>query len=700
MGDSYLADKAEHSAGWLRLNLERRSVWLLAFGVTLVASLGCSDPKVSEEHLRAAAPVRGHQAREEAADPALPLRALSLRVLQQTLASCMPVRNCSDQALHFGGLRRPFGYAVDRANRDVVILGFVDPARPRIRTEDFVVALRNSWRRFTARNGETSIYSYPGCDIRPTPKTMQQLRILEREIFASSTSEKTEQALTRWQRACESPQEVSVLGIPVDTAFGKVMVNADYAMKRLADGEDALGLPGMASVSDLAVARIQKGVRTNQPLKVGASMNRFWLAPGKLAYEKAEGIIFISSCPVQVRTHVSGTDAQGNVGDVDRSDPLAAEFARRFSMLYGKVAEQRPIYRDLASLFQMFALTQVLHHEHAEEQAGMDFLYLLDKYPLLETTVARQLPGRFAVKRFRHEQEIPGGTEILQLWLPSCGGVEMAIAPRDQDFLRNELLRSVRDRVLGARVIAPQIAWTVSAKGNLYLTGLKYSERLRAYNQPGRPLVVRVEDHGSEYRADVGQSRVLYEKDLDARKLMEKAAAQAAKQGTGRIYFVLKDFPAPKVTGFSETCQLHLKQTGSAIDMMVLNNIADTWLEPALFSPGVQFVGIQRAELVTEGRFRNLYRGLAKFRVWAGGALRTVSIAVLGRSVSSVDAFLEQIGAPFSLIDSLPISIIHYLDLARQEMRRTLGDVIRELQIQFEHVHWVDTRVPRAEALS
>ncbi|HVR10335.1 MAG TPA: DUF1598 domain-containing protein, partial [Thermoanaerobaculia bacterium] len=221
-------------------------------GLALAVALGCADAPAGGGAVQGASEPQadGRRAAVRTVDAALHLCTLSLRQLALDLEACVPAGSCAEPALAFGGLTRVLGYVIDRVHHDVVVYGLAEPGAARIRTEDFVVALRSSWHLYGSRRGDTFFYSDPGCDIRPTPDTMSELRDLGREVEAP-TAAAQEEALHRWQDTCQLPQRVSVLGVPVDSEFGRTMVAADYDMKRLADGTDPLAQPGMISVADL-----------------------------------------------------------------------------------------------------------------------------------------------------------------------------------------------------------------------------------------------------------------------------------------------------------------------------------------------------------------------------------------------------------------------------------------------------------------
>lgn len=676
-----------------------------ALALALGAGVGCSDRPVGRRPAGNSATRQApdRQVQGEAADQEPRLRAVSLRQLQRGLAICLPARSCSEVVLAFGGLTRVLGYAVDPPHQDVVVYGLAGRASPPIRTEDLVIALRSSWRQYAVRRGDVYVYSDPGCDIRPLPETMRRLQQLEPAIHAGATVAATDAAVYRWQEACESPQRVSVLGVPPDVAFARVMVTADYDMKRLADGTDDTGLPGMSSVADLSMAGMRAALRRHQRPAMGAQMNRFWLTAGEVSYEEADGVTWIPDCPVQVRTHQTGADVGGNLRDVAGNDPAAEDFAFRFSRLYSQVAELRPVYRQLANLFQLFALTQAMRFRQADSRAGLDLGYLLHVFPVAESRVARELPGRFAVKRFHSEQDVAGGREITQFWLPSCGGVEMGVEASAGQFRENPSLASLGKRVLDQRPAQPRVSWEVARDGKL--AALEHNQRLRRFNRPGSPLVVTVVDLGSEYRAYAGREYgEIYSGGLDAREVMSRAAAYSRDhQGTGTVYLELEHFQPPKAESFATTCQLEAREHGEGIKVRTLPDIVGTVAEQLLFTPGIRLLETRKAEMVSEGPRRGLYRGLASFMVRVRGALLKATITVIGRSALAVDGFLERIGAQFSLLDSLPLSVVDVLDLAWRELQRA-GFSPRDIELTFESerqkVHFVDAGWRRETAPS
>ena len=103
------------------------------------------------------------------------------------------------------------------------------------------------------QDGDTWYYSHPGCSIDPNPKVLQKLNEISDLISQQTSAKMKEQGIEAWHKVCRSPQQVRIMGIPFDTRFAHVMVQADYDMKKLADGSDTLDIKGFVSSADMTL---------------------------------------------------------------------------------------------------------------------------------------------------------------------------------------------------------------------------------------------------------------------------------------------------------------------------------------------------------------------------------------------------------------------------------------------------------------
>lgn len=388
-------------------------------------------------------------------------RAISLRILQEKVKDCMSDGTCPEDILKLGGIKKITGYVIDEKNRDIILIGNIDDTKPALYLEDFVIALRNTWMKYAELKGNTYYYSNPGCSIDPNSRVLNDLQEIGNQIFSRSDPEKVQKNLNQWHNICGQPQQVRVLGIPYDTRFAKVMVEADYYMKRLVDGSVALD-EGFISLTDMTLniirEDIDKGGQISVPL---SSLNRFWFYPGGNSFLEDKGVIHIKKSDVKLLTEEEFLTKKGDVAGTGRPNPLAQQFADSFSIRYAEIAEKKPIYVELEGLFRFVALARIMKHKDAISEAGLNLDYLLNECPIQNIHVSHTLPGISNIKEIEHRSETQGGYSVLHLWLPSCGGVSIDVAIKDSDIIkdRSGKMSIIRDAVLGARRSNNSLVW-------------------------------------------------------------------------------------------------------------------------------------------------------------------------------------------------------------------------------------------------
>ncbi|EAT58042.1 DUF1598 domain-containing protein [Chlorobium ferrooxidans] len=393
----------------------------------------------------------------------LPTRAISLRILQQRLQDDQKKGAYDKKLLLLNDLTTVSGYVFDRSTNDLILIGRVEAGQPPLHLEDFVVALRNTWFKYAVLKGNTYYYTYPGCSIDPDPEVMRRLQQVGEKIVGASS----QTGIQEWQSTCRLPQSVRVLGIPFDTHFAQVMVNADYDMKRVVDGTDSLNIQGFSSLTDITMSRAKTDIIQGRSLSIPrSSLNRFWFYPGENAYVQDQGIITIKNSPVTLLTEAEYIGQSGKILGAGQTDALAVEFTRSFTTRYAELAELRPIYKELENLFRFVALAKIMKIKSAVTESGVDLEYFLDRFQLPSTSVSRQLPGRSNVRNFSHRKKIKGGYSIMQLWMPSCGGVGMNIDVSDKNFVKDSSGKQaeLRVEVLTARPSSNALSWDVRKK--------------------------------------------------------------------------------------------------------------------------------------------------------------------------------------------------------------------------------------------
>lgn len=394
--------------------------------------------------------------------PAAPARAadatvaVSLRRVQAALAAGArsPER---DAALHLGGLTRVDGWVVDEASGDVVLFGVAEPGAPPLWTEDFAVALRNAWRIYARVENGTRYFEPPGCSIDPSAQTLVELQKAAQRMGGARSTEETERAISSWEKSCERPQAVRVVGMPFDCRLAKAVVAADYSMKRLANGVDSVEVPGFASLTRLALDR----ARADGSAEL-SPMDRFWFESGGCAYEAADGIARITRSEVVLRTEEEHVSKRGQARGTGGANPLAERFAGAFTAHYDAIARERAEFAELAALFRLVGVGRALQAEGVE--APLDGL--LHDVALPSVSHPRQLAGLAHVERVVSRTKTDRGFHEQRLWLPSCGGVSMAVEParESKDAGRTKALETLRAALLASRPAADSLRWSVRGR--------------------------------------------------------------------------------------------------------------------------------------------------------------------------------------------------------------------------------------------
>ncbi len=389
-------------------------------------------------------------------------RAISLKILQEKVKDCMEKRNCPENIFQLFGLKKVVGYVIDEKNRDLILIGKIDDSMPSLYLEDFVIALRNTWMVYAELRGNTYYYSNPGCSIDPDPRILTELNGISSHIFNISNPEKVQRNLNQWHSVCQQPQQVRVMGIPFDTRFGKVMVEADYYMKRLVDGSVSLDINGFTSLTDMTLDITRKEIEEGKPISVPlSSLNRFWFYPGENSYLEDKGVIYIKKSDVKLLNEEEFLTRGGELVGTGRPNPLAERFAQSFSEKYAEIAKRKPIYTELEGLFRFVALARIMKHRNAVSEAGISLDYLLNQYPVTNTSVSRTLSGISNIKEFKYKSETHGGYSVLYLWLPSCGGVSIDINIKDKDIAldKTKTLFEIKKSILDTRPSPDTLYW-------------------------------------------------------------------------------------------------------------------------------------------------------------------------------------------------------------------------------------------------
>jgi hypothetical protein len=353
-------------------------------------------------------------------------RAVSLRALQSAL-----VEGPSKQAEALCGMTRVTGFVVDRKGRDIVLVGVADPSFPPLQLQDFVVALRSSWLRYATIKGRVRYYTSPGCSIDPDPGVICRLQELGVKIATNMGPDEARRHVEEWRCIGASPQKVRVMGVPFDSHFARVMVDADYKMKRYVNGTAPRSVPGLLSLSEIIMSVAREDLAAGRRVSVPAhSVSRFWFCPGETSYYESDSAYVLDTCRIVLLTEEEFLSESNILRGCGRPNPLARQFADSFTANLPALVKNDPIFAQLDGLFRFVAIARIMADNNVVSGSGLGLSYLLDRYKLPKTYLARQLPGVVHVAEASVDREVEIGTMTYNLTLPSCGGVSMDVKPK------------------------------------------------------------------------------------------------------------------------------------------------------------------------------------------------------------------------------------------------------------------------------
>ncbi|MCY2964716.1 MAG: DUF1598 domain-containing protein [Planctomycetota bacterium] len=300
-----------------------------------------------------------------------PLRKVSLVQLEKACESfAKEKREVPPEMRYLAGLQRIDYVFVDPDERDIVIAGpaegfVVDPTgkatgtssrRATLRLDDLLVALRSQER------GSGQIR----CSIDPTDENLAKL---QQFLKATGGAMTPDQARAKFAKlgAVLGMQTISVSGVPAESHFAQMLVEADIRMKRLSIGVDPPPVKGFRSHLDFV-------------LKNENSMQRWWFTPLYDAFVRSEdGLAYqFSGQRVQLMSQEELIGPGGQRTDAPFTHVSAQKFAKQFTERFSEVAAAAPIFAELQNAIDLAVLAALMRREHLVERVGWKMDLFLD----------------------------------------------------------------------------------------------------------------------------------------------------------------------------------------------------------------------------------------------------------------------------------------------------------------------------------
>jgi len=266
-----------------------------------------------------------------------------------------------DEVKYLAGLQRVQYVLVYPEKNDIVLAGpgegwkvdevgnvvGVTTGRPVIHIDDLIVALRS------VDEARTEGIS---CSIDPTEEGLARLKALFRKLkrFDRSVPGIVEETL--------GPQKISLTGVPDSSHFARVMVAADYRMKRYAMKLEPAPVRELVSFVDMT-----RGGTNMMP--------RWWLSCNYDAIARSkDGLAW------QLR----GQGVKAETEDPDgRKDPVAQRWAGLMTANYNELSVKDPVFGQLRNLMDLCVVAALIKKERLLEKADCRLPLLMNEDSML-----------------------------------------------------------------------------------------------------------------------------------------------------------------------------------------------------------------------------------------------------------------------------------------------------------------------------
>jgi Protein of unknown function (DUF1598) len=347
---------------------------------------------------------------------ALGLRKVSLRRLEAAIADHLKSgKPLDDEMKYLAGLQHIQYVFVYPELGDIVLAGpgegwkinddgdlvGLTTGRPVMWLDDLLVALRTA---------EATRQTGVSCSIDPTSEGIVRVNKLfaamHREGFGNDPAQ-LDAGLQDVEQAL-GPQTVSIRGIPADSHFARVLIAADYQMKRLAMNFDPSPVKGLPSYLSMMKAG---GAPKNM-------MPRWWLEPN---YESLlvspDGLAYeIRGASVKAMTEEEFIAANGDRKQTGKANPLARKWADNMTAHYDELAAKNAVFGQLRNCIDLSVVAALVTKDRLTEKAHYSMSVFLHD-------------DQLTTEKFNSPKQISTLASMVQKganWLISAsGGVQM-----------------------------------------------------------------------------------------------------------------------------------------------------------------------------------------------------------------------------------------------------------------------------------
>jgi hypothetical protein len=327
------------------------------------------------------------------------MRMVSLRGLEEAIAECTKNnRPLPDNIKYLAGLQRIRYVFVYPEKKDIVLAGpgegwkvddrgnvvGLTTGRPVLQLDDLLTSLRSAMQ--AAQGGIR-------CSIDPTQEGMARLKQLEvANPFAELKAR--EQAMGN--------QQITVAGVPASSHFARILVAADYRMKRIGMGFE----PAPHSV------KLPSYLQMVSTTKQYGNTPRWWMEPKFDAILKdASGMAWeLSGSSVQTLTEEDIFNAKGERQHTGKANPLAKRWADMMTKEFPALAVAEPVFGELQNCMELAVVSALIVKERLPEKAG-------NSLPVLFTST------EVKTEEYNAPKQVPSQASMVKRTISVSGGV-------------------------------------------------------------------------------------------------------------------------------------------------------------------------------------------------------------------------------------------------------------------------------------
>ncbi len=296
------------------------------------------------------------------------LRKVSLTRLEKALTANGGVM--TDEMCYLAGLLRLRYVFLYPESGDIVIAGPAEgwapesdgrmtglrSGRPVLQLQDLVVALR----AFPPSRTKTAMV---GCSIDPTQEGLASMQRFLQSTGSHATPAQT-QYLANGLRASLGMQNVRIDGVPTDTRFAQVLVEADYRMKLIGIGLERPNVRGLTSFVDVA-----------SPAQVSRNaLSRWYFVPDYQCVRSSDDgmAMELVGDGVKLVGEQELVSSEGERSATAGGSRASKAFVTSFTRAYPQLAAESPVYAELRNLIDLLVAAAYIQQEDMYHKAGWE----------------------------------------------------------------------------------------------------------------------------------------------------------------------------------------------------------------------------------------------------------------------------------------------------------------------------------------